>query len=216
MAEVYFPGCKYTAHAPDNSAALGIYFMKKGASVAGCCSTDHAKLTAEDTAIYSCNTCHAILQESAPQAKLRSVWEVLARDDRFLWPDYGGKSVILQDCWRIRENRPMQDALRTVLQRMNCKVIELGENYAQANFCGTTLLKPPSPRYETLAPVRFLQNAGDKFQPHTQEEQVAQMQEYCRRFGSDTVVCYCTGCLEGLRIGGANVIHCMDMVLGAL
>lgn len=217
MSLIYFPGCKYIAYSPENSTALKKYLDKRfEVTVAGCCGAHYASLTHRDTAVYVCPTCFAILQESAPQAKALSIWELLIDDDQFPWPDYHGKEITLQDCWRTRDHRRMQDAVRAILVRLNTRVIELDASYDRADFCGVSLLKPRSPRYQYLAPIRFIQNAGTKFSPHTEEEQIALMKLHGAQYSTDTVACYCTGCLEGLRIGGVHGVHLMDLVMGAL
>lgn len=216
MAYLYYPGCKYTKHAPEKSKKLTEYLRERfDIGAAGCCSTDYKSLSSKDTAVYICPTCRAVLQECAPQAELISIWELLDGDDRFPWPDYAGRSVTVQDCWRTYDNRPMQDAVRSVLRRMNIQAVELEKAYDRADFCGVSLLKPQPARYERLAPKRFIEHAGDKFTPCTQEEQIKQMREHCSQVLTDAVVCYCTGCLEGLQIGGAHGVHLMDLVIPA-
>lgn len=215
MSHIYFPGCKYTTHAPKISKYLSQYMHERfDMTVTGCCSVNYKKLTQQDTAVYVCPTCNAILQESAPQTKSVSVWEILIKDDKFKWPDYHGKKITIQDCWRTYDNKDMQYAIRAILKRMNFETLEISASYDKADFCGTSLLKPQSPRYEYLAPVRFIEKAGDKFNPHTESEQIKMMKNYCQQYKTNTVVCYCTGCLEGLQIGGVNGVHLMDLVMG--
>ncbi len=216
MALIYFPGCKYTAHSPENSKRLQAYLQERFAvTVTGCCSKNYQTLSGQDTFVFVCPTCWAILRESAPHAKSLSIWELLAGDERFLWPDYQGRTVTIQDCWRTFDNRGMQNAVRTVIKRMNLKALEIDDSYDKAGFCGVSLLKPYSPRYEYLAPVRFIQNAGHKFSPCSEEEQKILMKEHCRQYLTDTVACYCTGCLEGIRIGGVGGVHLMDLVFNS-
>ena len=216
MSFIYYPGCKYTNRAPENSKKLTEYLHERfDMKITGCCSTYYRSLSSKDTAVYVCPTCCAILQESAPQAEIMSVWELLNEDDKFPWPNYEGKEVTIQDCWRTHDNRPMQDAIRSILRRMNFQTVEIQEAYDKANFCGISLLKLQSPRYERLAPKRFIEDAGDKFIPCTEEDQIRQMKAHCLQYQTDTVVCYCTGCLEGLQIGGAHGVHLMDLVINA-
>ena len=215
MSQLYFPGCKYTAHAPEKSERLSRYLHERfGLEVTGCCSVYHKALSEQDTAVYICPTCSAILEESAPQAQTVSVWELLAEDDQFPWPAYRGKRITVQDCWRTHDHRKMQDAIRAVLKRMGFEIVEIENSYERAAFCGISLLSAPSPRYEQLAPRRFIQNADGRFQPCTKEVQTARMQEHCRQYVTEEVVCYCTACLEGLRIGGVKGVHLMDLVMG--
>lgn len=214
MSLIYFPGCKYTAHSPINNDKIQNYLKKRfDMHITGCCSTSMSGVSDEDIAVYICPTCGAFLQEHSPQIKSISVWEILDEDSDFSWPNYHGEVIAVQDCWRAYDNRALQNAVRSILSRMNIVTEEIEASYDKADYCGISLLKPYSPRYERFAPMRFIENAGDKFIPHTEEEQRVLMQKHCAQFKTDKVVCYCTGCLEGLSIGGVNGIHLMDLVM---
>lgn len=211
---IYFPGCRYTAHAPENSERLTAYLRERfQMEITGCCSVGHGALTDADTAVYVCPTCRAILLESTPQARLLSVWALLDSDGGFPWPDYRGKAITVQDCWRSREDRPMQEAVRSILRKMNFDLLEIGEAYERTEFCGTSLLSARPPRYEKLAPLRFVQNAGDQFIEQPPEVQAARMRAHCAQYETDAVACYCTACLAGLKTGGAGGVHLMDLIM---
>lgn len=38
---------------------------------------------------------------------------------------------------------------------MNASIVELENNYEHSDYCGSSLLQEPSPRYKTLAPNLF-------------------------------------------------------------
>ena len=38
------------------------------------------------------------------------------------------------------------------------------------------------------------------------------MKEYCRNYKTDSVVCYCHYCLEGLKTGGVDGMHLAEMI----
>ena len=40
------------------------------------------------------------------------------------------------------------------------------------------------------------------------------MVEHCRRYETDTVVCYCHYCLEGLLCGGKDGRHLAELLFG--
>ena len=50
------------------------------------------------------------------------------------------------------------------------------------------------------------------FTEHTEEEQIHIMQEYCKQYQTDMVVCYCHYCLEGLLAGGVNGKHIAELL----
>lgn len=217
MPLLYFPGCKYTAHNPVASQKIQNYVAKNyQAQIAACCSIDYKKPTPGQTCVYVCPTCAGILRESAPQAKVISIWELLQNDHKFPWPDYQNEEISLQDCWRSFDDNNLHQAIRQVLKNCNIKVIEGADNREKSRFCGLSLLKPPSPRYHKLAPKRFIQRGADIFTPCSEEEQLKKMQEHCRHFKTETVICYCTGCLEGLQKGGKTAVHLMDILTSRL
>lgn len=217
MADIYFPGCHYTLHSPQNSRKIRDWLRKKhGIRPLGCCSVHLDRIRPNDRAIYVCPTCGAFIDEYAPQAEGLSVWEILENDDAFPWPDCRGEKMSVQDCWRMRENRSLQKAVRAILRRMNIETAEIARAFNKTDFCGISLFKPASPRYAKFAPLRFIENAGDKFVALPDAEKRERMTRHCRQFGTEKVVCYCTGCLEGLQLGGAKGIHLMDLVAAAL
>ncbi len=217
MSTVYFPGCKYTIHSRVNSRKIRQYLIRQhGIRQGGCCSVRLDTLEKDDTAVFICPTCSAFMQEYTPDNRFLSVWEVLENDESFPWPDYGGEKITVQDCWRCFDNRLMQDAVRHILARMNVETVEIAKNFEKTDFCGSSLMKNQSPRYFRFAPVRFVKNAGDKFIPLPPEEQEKRMQEHGKQFTTEKVVCYCTGCLHGLRLGGVDAVHLMDMITAHL
>ncbi len=211
---VYYPSCKYTAFSPAGSARISEIVQKRyGFTVAGCWREGHLTLTAEDTAVTVCNTCAAICAEDSP-AKGRSIWEVLDEDDTFPLPDLRGAGMALQDCWRAYDRPEVQRAVRSLLQKMRVSVVELPENRSRTRFCGTTLYAPLPKANGAFAPNRFIKKAPGMFVPHSEEQKDALMREHCRLIPADRVVCYCVPCTQGIRRGGKQGIHLMDLILG--
>lgn len=216
MSYIYFPSCKLTAYLSESSKKIQDYLGEKyGMNITGCCRPNHNKLTEQDIAVYICNTCAAFIREDAPQAKAISVWEFLAEDDEFPWRDYHGEKMTVQDCWRVYDNRTQQDAIRKILERMNIEIVEIENNFEKTDFCGTSLLEALSPQNGEFAPIRFIENARDKFIPHSKEDQEKIMKEYCTQFTTDKVVCYCTACVQGVKLGGVKGIHLLDLMMNA-
>ena len=145
-------------------------------------------------------------------AAVHSLWEQIDRDSHFPFPDYNGVTVTLQDCWRMRERSETHDAIRSILQKMNIKYLELPMNRKNADFCGTSLYKAQVSRNEKLAPKHYKEGCEGLFMEHSEEEQIHIMQDYSRRYQTDMVVCYCHYCLEGVLAGGVNGMHIAELV----
>lgn len=213
MSMIYFPSCKFTAKYPELSRIVKDYVSEKfHADIAGCCRPALKKITDADTLIYVCNTCATFFKESTCAKETVSLWELILEDTEFVYPDYKGRAMTVQDCWRTYDDRGEQDAVREILRRMNIQIIELAENYEKTRFCGYSLYEPLPPRYDELAPKRLGREAEGLFVSHTQEEKEQLMKEYCRQFTTEDVVCYCVACVNGINLGGKNGLHLAQLV----
>ena len=211
---VYFPSCNYTRASKECSDKIKEYLSKQEhVRVEGCCRPGHKKLTSEDIALTVCQTCSAIVREDS-EATDMSIFEWLDQDPNFVWPDYHGERMYIQDCYKARNKANALKAIRSVMKKMNIEIIELPNNYEKADYCGTFYYNKMLPANMKFAPKTFIDDASAKIDLKTPEEQEALMKEYCKQFDLNTrVVVYCNSCLRGLKMGGANGIHLMDLVV---
>lgn len=237
MSESYYiASCVFTSKYPDLSREVQRYARDRfGMKIVRCCvpryelkhftdmmpadyrsawacMPDCADFLPGDTVYCLCHNCSAIVEETRPGVNILSLWELILSDDGFAYPDYRGETVTVQDCWRSRDRRGEQDAVRELLRRMNFDVRETPDNREETDFCGVSLYRPSPKRNLEMAPRRFVQNAAGKFVPRSKEEQAALMREYCRRFNGEKVAAYCHYCLEGLLLGGANARHLASLL----
>ncbi len=230
---VYVASCLFTARFPETSLKIQNYVKERfGAQVVRCClpnfrvKENTERIPEGETreawknlppsaenyqpgdAVYSlCPNCTNILMEQHEGVFPVSLWELIDGDDQFPFPDYTGLKVTLQDCWRTREQKKEQDAVRSLLGKMHIEYLELAENREHTEFCGSTLYRAQPKKNATFAPKHYVEQAPGKFLPHTEEEQIAIMREHCAQFTTKTVVCYCHYCLEGLLQGGVDGRH---------
>ena len=165
-----------------------------------------------DDVFSLCHNCVNIIEETRPGVRVRSLWELIDGDDAFPLPDLTGLTATVQDCWRARERRAEQDAVRSLLSKMGVTVVELPDSRDATRFCGASLYRPQPPRNPKLAPRHYVDGAQGLFLPHSEDEQRAIMREYCARFETDAVICYCHYCLEGLQLGGVNARHIAQLL----
>jgi hypothetical protein len=164
-----------------------------------------------ETMVSLCHNCAAIFEETRPDVKRKSLWELILEDERFRYPDMKGASAFVQDCWRSFDNVAEQHAVREILHRMNVRTTEMS---GEIDFCGISTMRPAPIRNLKLAPVRFVQNAEGRFTQCTDNEQKTAMTTHCKQFGDENVICYCHYCAEGLKLGGANAFHLADLLFG--
>ncbi|MCL1991758.1 MAG: hypothetical protein FWG66_02285 [Spirochaetes bacterium] len=174
----------------------------------------HIEFQHGGTMVYVCHNCMAILQETKPGVKRVSLWELAAEDKGFVFPDYKGEKITVQDCWRSHDNVAEQQAVRFLLEKMNFQVAELEESRKKTQFCGVSTLMPAPPRNLKLAPKRFVENAQGKFVPHSEARQKELMAEHCGKINTERVVAYCHYCVKGLNIGGAKALHLGSLLFG--
>lgn len=214
MATVYFPSCKFKAGYPETSKKLAEYITSRyGMTITGCCRGNLQLLKEGDTAVCICNTCSAFCDESSKARRIVSIWEIVAKDEQFPFPDYKGKEIALQDCWRAYDKRSEQDAVRELMRKMNIRVVELPENYEKTCFCGTGVLQMPPDYYHELAPKRFGKDAPNHFfQPYTDEDKIERMRVHCADITTEKVACYCVACANGINLGGKKSVHVMELL----
>ena len=227
----YVASCVFTEGEPALSKKIQEYIQKKfGIPTIRCCtdqykvkefeermpdwyqqewkSIPHFQKHAESSTMVSiCHNCSAIFEEQYPQIKRLSIWELILQDEKFPYPNYNGEKMTLQDCWRSKENKKEQDAVRNLMQRMNIEIVELNENHEHTKFCGYSLYQPQPIRNPKLAPKRFAEGVKDLFKEHTVEEKKKIMGKYCSSIQTEKVVAYCHYCIRGLELGGKQGLH---------
>lgn len=212
MSFYYFPSCKATAQFKDASAKARKYIKDKyGIAPIGCCRPNHKKLAADDTAIVVCNNCAAIIEENS-EASIQFLWQVIDEDNSFVFPDYSGEKMTIQDCWIAFEKRSVQDTVRSLLRKMNITVVELEENYESTKFCGVNLLSPCTKSNAELAHKRYVEDFPHMFTPMEPTEQVEHFQKHCAQIKTEKVVCYCKFCTDAINMGGKKGIHLLELL----
>ena len=214
MSLVYFPSCKFRAAFPPAAQKTEDYLrVRFGARISGCCRSCRELLGEGDTAMCVCGTCRAICAESSQVGEVLTVWELLDRDESFPFPEHSGEAVTLQDCWRARSQPGVHRAVRSLLRKMGYAVAEAPASRGKSLFCGVSLLSPPSGENAGLAPRCLGGDAQGAFRPCPPGEQRDAMARYCRSLPSERpVVAYCVSCVKGLRLGGADAIHLMELL----
>ncbi len=193
----YIASCLFTARFPETSIKIQKYVENRfDIEILRCCipnfrvreNTERildenvreawkklpvsAEIEPGDTVYSLCHNCTNILAEQRDGVNLISLWELIDKDKTFVYPNYAGLKVTVQDCWRSREQRGEQDAVRSLLARMNIEYIETAENRENTNFCGSTLYREQPAKNAKFAPKHYVEQAVGKFLPHTPEEQV--------------------------------------------
>jgi hypothetical protein len=213
MAEIFFPSCKVSAGFPAESRRIRRYLEERGGvSTWGCCRSSHGGLTAKDSVIVVCNNCAGITEEASAAESLIYAWEIIDRDPTFPFPDYGGEAMTVQDCWAAAERRSMQEAIRSLLRKMNVTVVEQEENYDKTRYHGTALLVPCVPSNAELMPRRYEGGHSPLFTPMSEAQQRVHLKKYTDKITTEKVVCTCKFCRDGINLGGKTGVHIIELL----
>lgn len=213
MTVYYLPSCKYKAAHKDVSEKIQKYLReKKGVQVAGCCRVSQNLFEEGDIVLTNCSSCTIITNEVSPQANEMSIYEYLLKDEDFVWPDYHGERITVQDCYREIDKPATQRAVRECLKKMNMVPVELEENFEKTKFDGTFRYTPISASNLKLAPKFFNKLNDEYIEIIPADKQKEEMEKQVSQYTTDRVVVYCNSCLQGVLLGGANGIHLLDLI----
>ena len=207
---MFFPSCKIKATFPKESARLADYLEQRfGIAKTECCRINRVKLTEKDTAVVVCHTCAAILEENSLASQVLYAWELIDGDDSFPFPDYHGERITLQDCYMARERTHLHDVVRSLLKKMNFKIVELEHNRSEADFCGLRTLEPLADN-QKLAPVHYCQPRA--FTPLADDERTNYLKQYVAGYKTQRTVAYCGACRKAMLQGGAQTVHLLELL----
>lgn len=213
----YLQSCNFTAASPEASKKIRSYMEgKANVKVPGCCRPSQKLFQEGDTVLTICQTCWAITEEVSPKAAKMSFWEYVLNDPDFPWPDYHGEKMTVQDCWRARKKRSLMEAVRECMKRMNIQPVEIEENYENTQFDGVWRFNPVQKRNMDIAPVYFTQVKDHGLELILKEEQAARMREWVGQYKTERAAAYCNACLRGMKMGGAEGIHLMELMTANL
>ena len=234
---IYIASCVFTSQFPELSLRIQKYVRERwNFEVVRCCVpkykiqqfeekmpegklrecwqalTDSEDFKPGDSVWSLCHNCNNIIEEMHPGTNVYSLWELIDMDKDFKFPDLTGLEVTIQDCWRSKERSAEQKAVRSLLDKMHIFWIEPEKNHSETDFCGNSLYRPQPPRNPRLAPKHYVEGAEGLFIPHTEEEQKQIMTDHCKQYQTETVICYCHYCLEGLKTGGKDGRHVAELL----
>ncbi len=213
MTTYYLPSCKFKAAHKETSEKIQAYLRKKeDHEIAGCCRVSQHLFKEGDVVLNNCTSCAIITDEQSPQAKEISIYEYLLEDEDFIWPDYHGEEITVQDCYRSRHKPRMQKAIRECLKRMNMIPVEIEENFEKTEFDGIYKYSDISASNLKLAPVYYSKMQEEYIQILPEEEVKKEMEKWVSQYKTKRVTVYCNSCLKGVLLGGADGIHILDLI----
>jgi hypothetical protein len=193
MKTYYSPGCALMIYKPGLAKkildALVSEFGVDG-EYTPCCK-QAPDLPGNTMIINTCPGCHKRFHELYEGVSTVSLWEMLARSESFLLPDYHGMEMTIHDACPVRAESRVHDAIRRLLERMNITIVETRNNRGRSICC------------------------GDDFYPQLPVPAVKeQMKKRAAEMPRENVVVYCVSCVKSMYIGGKTPRYMVDLLFG--
>ena len=194
MSTLFAPGCALVVYKPELAKKVETYLMESG-QIDGvhmiCCHHDPGQPKGT-VFVNTCAGCDRRFRELYDDVDTVSMWEMIAAMDSFPFPDYGGARMSVHDACPTRDQPRVHNAVRTLLERMNIKVVEAEKTRENSRCCGSIYCEKGLPMEEVY--------------------------EKCRDRGEDfpceNVVCYCVACAMYLHAGGKKPRYLVDLLFG--
>lgn len=193
MKRVFAPGCALMLYKPHLAEKIREMLKTELGTLdqlLTCCK-HQPRLTGLTEVINICPGCDKRFGKDYSGTTTISLWEILARSDFFPFPDYGGRLMSILDACPTREKVAVHEAIRTLLTRMNIKVIEPAKTGTRSTCCGDS--------FYGILPVEEVKN---------------QMRERASEMPHEDVVVYCISCIKSIHIGGKSPHYLVDLLFG--
>ena len=193
MKRVFAPGCALMIYKPELAArlhALLIQNLGPMELLLTCCK--HVPALESGTEVVNiCPGCDRRYRENYKDSTTVSLWEVLARDSFFPFPDYKGRRMTIIDACPTRDQARVQDAVRELIRRMNITLVEPNFTRGRSTCCGDIYWgEIPTP------------------------DVVMRMEKKAAEMPEGEIVVYCVSCVKAMFVGGRRPRYLVDLLFG--
>jgi len=188
---VFAPGCALMIYRPEIAEKIHLILNKNLGVMAKfmvCCHHD-PHLEKKKKIINVCPGCDKRFGNDYNNVSTISLWEILADNDYFNFPDYQGMKMSIIDACPTRENENVQSSIRKIIQKMNITLVEPKNTKAKSTCCGDS--------FYGIIPVEKVKELMVK---RTSEMPV------------NDVIVYCVSCIKSVYIGGKNPRYLIDLI----
>jgi len=191
MNQIFAPGCALMLYKPylaDKIFEVLTRNIGQMDTLLTCCQHD-PNLSEKTEVINVCPGCDKRFKKDYDTASTISLWEILAEGKFFQFPDYHGKEMTILDACPTREKEQVHNAIRTILEKMNIKLVEPEKTRERGTCCGDSF-------YGTL--------------PTPQVKEL--MMKRTNEMPAEDVVVYCISCVKSVFIGGKKPHYLVDLL----
>ncbi len=190
---VFAPGCALMIYKPELAAKLHTMLNELVGEMdllTTCCRHDPGFVVPPEI-VNVCPGCDKRFGSLYANATTVSLWELLAESESFLFPNYEGQPMTILDACPTREKEKIHEAIRTLLLKMNIRLMEPEKTRTKSTCC------------------------GDSFYPQLPVEKVNElMKKRTAEMPLADVVVYCVSCIQSVAIGGKTPRYLPDLLMG--
>ena len=192
MAKYLFaPGCALFLYKPHLIEKLHAFLNSRLGTLevfSACCHHSPA-IPAGAKVITVCPGCDRRYRQNYAEPLSVSLWEILAADDGFPFPDYRGERMTIIDACPTRDQARIHDAVRALAARMNIALVEPVQTRERGTCCGDTF-------YGVLST----------------EQLVEQMKAKGAEMPLGDILVYCVSCSKSMFVAGQRPRYLVDLL----
>jgi hypothetical protein len=193
MSDIFAPGCALALYKPQLVRRVTAVLSARLGPVAEhhvCCRHEPG-LPPGTRVINVCPGCDKRFRTLYEGISTISLWEVLAGDATFPFPDYGGARMAVLDACPTRDQPRVHEAVRALLARMNVEPVEPKATMTHGICCGDSFYgEIPAAKVKAL------------------------MKKRARQMPAEDVAVYCVSCVKAMHIGGLRPCYLVDLLFG--
>ncbi len=193
MRYLFAPGCALTIENPKSAEKIFRilnHHVQEMERLDICCR-NHPDLAPGTAVINVCAGCDRRYREKYTDSATVSFWEIIDQDSFWKFPDYKRKPMSVHDPCPVRTEARVHNAVRSLLKKMNIKIVEAEKIKNKSICCGDSAWgRLPADRVKEK-----MKNRADQM-PETD------------------VVVYCISCIKSMHIGGKIPRHLVDLLFG--
>ena len=188
---VFAPGCALMIYKPELAWKIHKYLNEKFGEVEmllTCCQ-HNPNLHENSRVINVCPGCDKRFGKDYKGVTTISLWEVVNENDFYDFPDYKGRSMSIIDACPTREEDRVQNAIRSLLIKMNIMLVEPKNTRKESTCCGDVY-------YGSMPTVKVKELMTEK---------ASEMPE-------NDIVVHCVSCIMAVKNGGKNPQYLADLI----
>lgn len=191
MKLAFAPGCALMIYKPQLGGRVMEFLRDTQGEVSEhlTCCRHEPHLAPATQVINTCAGCDRRYRELYAGITTVSLWEVIDQSDCFPFPNYQGREMAIHDACPTRTEERVHAAVRSLLAKMNIRVVEPERTRNGAVCCGDSA-------YGTLPVERVKELMGRR----------------AGQMARADVVVYCISCIKAMHIGGKQPRYMVDLL----